>query len=131
MNTNFIRLKINLISTMSRHNIRETSTSSFIYKKMKTVKFTKLNNSKSPKLCIYKLRKVLLLLSNRTFICMYNSLFIQLFNNSIIQIIIHISTNMKILNFTFTHKTRSIKSMTSSIFFSFTKLSMWNTIFFI
>ena len=120
MNTNFIRLKIYLISTMTSHNIRETTTTSFINKKMKTIKFTKLYNSKCPKLSIYKLRKVLFLLSNRTFISMNNSLFIKLFNNSIIQIIIHISTNMEITNFTITHKTWSIKSMFTSILFSFT-----------
>ena len=131
MNNYFSRLTINSICAIGSHHIRKTSTSSFIYKKMKTIIFCKFHNMKHPKLTIKKFRKIIMFLCCIS-ITFFNSSFIQLLHSNIINKVIMTSCYSNMSNRTIFHsKTRSRKTMTSSILFSLTKLSMRNRICFI
>ena len=131
MNNYFTTFTINSICTISSHHIRKTTTTSFIYKKMKTILFSKFHYMKSPKLSIKEFRKIIMFLSSIS-ITTINSTFIKLFHSNIIKKIIMRTCNANIMNSTIrVLKTRSTKTVFTSMLFSSTKLSMRNRIYFI
>ena len=121
--------KVNSITCTSSHHIRKTTTTSLNNNKMKTIILSKLKNIMCPKLSIYKTRKSIFLFSSSNVLTNNKSTIIGKLHTCIIKIVIIVTTYMNILNLTmFIKPTRSIISILTSIAFTTTKLSMWNTI---